>query len=399
MQILEPLLSSYPFPSYKLEASKDFSYFNLTSFPLLFHYHKGESLVYSGPKDSQNLEKWTKSRINPQITVYETFKSQLRAQEELCVEYENCLISQNLTYALLYEISLRVDIQIFLIEGATSLALYQNYNELKTQYNSSIDLGSILSFLSFHMQPALIPLERPYLDQLFNKGGKAIVLVRDRRHKGLDYELQSIGDKLKGKIVLLIADTTNPLGKQIQEILKIPDKNLPVLRIIECQGGSLNIVQYDLSDTIYTENILNFYERWESKTCKPYILSQEKPKKSEENRVLNIVQQNFEEIVMDSPENFLVLFYAPWCDFSRSTLPVIEQLAYDMRHATNLKIGKIDAYSNEVGKNIKGFPTIRLFLSTLDGDKSFVEYAEERTIGKLTNFIQKHIKINYRADL
>lgn len=249
------------------------------------------------------------------------------------------------------------------------------------------------------MQPALIPLERPYLDKLFNSGGKAIVLIRDRRHRGLDYELQAIGDKLKGKMVLLVADISNPLGKQIQEILKIPDKSLPVLRIIECQGGSLNIVQYDLADTIFTENILNFYERWKSGMCKPHVLSQEKPKKSEENRVVNIVQQNFEEIVMDSKENFLVLFYAPWCDFSRSTLPVIEQLAYDMRNAVNLKIGKIDAYNNEVGKNIKGFPTIRMYVSTLDGEKSVVEYAEERTITKLTNFIQKHIKLNYRTDL
>jgi len=333
------------------------------------------------------------------VAVYESSKSQLRAQEELCAEYVNCLVGQNISYALLYEISLRIDIQIFLIEGVRSLILYQDYSEKKTVYNGTLDQDSVIDFLSYSLQPAILPLERPYLDQLFNKGGKAIVLIRDRRHRGLDYEIQSIGDTLKPKLSLLIADVSDPLGKQVQEILRIPDKKLPVLRLIECKGGSLNVVQYDLADTIHTENILNFYDKWESGMCKPYILSQEKPKKSTENRVLSIVQQNFEELVTEAKENFLVIFYAPWCEFSRSSLSMIEQLAYDMRSATNLKVGKIDAYNNEVGKDIKGFPTIRLYIPTQEGGKRVVEYTEERTASKLTSFIQKNIKLNYKADL
>lgn len=392
-------METVPFPSYKLEASRQAAYFNLTSFPLLFHYHKGSPLVYTGVKTLPNIEKWVKTRISPQITIYESSKTQLRAQEELCAEYANCLIGQNISYALLYEISLRMDIQIFLIEGTKSLILYQDYSEKKTIYNDTLDQDSVFSFLSYNLKPAILPLERPYLDQLFNKGGKAIVLIRDRRHRGLDYEIQNIGDTLKPKISLLIADISDPLGKQVQEILRIPDKKLPSLRLIECKGGSLNVIQYDLSDTIFTENIINFFEKWESGMCKPYVLSQDKPKKSEENRVVNIVQQNFEELVIDSKENFLVLFYAPWCEFSRNSLPIIEQLAYDMRRATNLKIGKIDAYNNEVGKDIKGFPTIRLFIATQEGEKTLVEYAEERTLSKLTSFIQKNIKLNYKSDL
>lgn len=233
---------------------------------------------------------------------------------------------------------------------------------------------------------------------MFNSGGNAVVLVRERRNRGLDSEIEGIGERLKGKLKLLIVDVSVPIGKQVQEVLRIPDKKLPALRIIECRGGSLNVSQFDILDSITTENILKFVNNWENGEAKKYVLTQEIPKKQSENLVLCVVQETFEELVNASLKNVLVAIYAPWCSYSRSLLATIEQLSYDFRHVSNLQVAKIDGYNNEIGRGVKGFPTIQLYFSQ-DGVRKVVEYHDERVLSKLKSFVLGNIKPEYKVDL
>lgn len=398
---LEKSLIGFDIPSYKIEATEKAEKYGIKGFPQIFYARKGDLIKYEGVKTEPMLAEWLKKRVRPEIKFLVEEKTQLRKQAELCVQYETCMISKGLPPDLLLEVSRRVDLTILSFEGEAELTLYTNYGENKFLYESEYELDPIIDFTKASTKPALIPLERKYLDELFNKGGKAVVFVRDKRHKSYDYEIISIGNSLKDKLSLLIADVSNQLGKQIQQVLKIPDKLLPCVRIIECGGGSLNINQYSMFDDISTANILKFYDSWEKKLIKPYILSQELPKKTIENRVHVIVYQNFNATVHDTDKNVLVLFYTPWCTYSKAALPVIEQLAFELRAIQNFLIGKIDCHHNQVYENIRGFPTIRLYLYNEDlrAAKDYVQYEGERTVELIKKFVMKNIKPQYNLDL
>jgi thiol-disulfide isomerase/thioredoxin len=401
LEILEPIFSALSIPSYKFDASLKTSALKFKSFPQIIYKHDNLTLVFEDEKTSENIEKWVKGRAHPQVVLYEMGKSQLRAHEELCVEYENCLIGKGLEFNLLNELSRRIDfveLQVFSVEGSRSLTLFQKFGEKVVEYNSSLELQQIESFLRHHLSVYLLPMERKYLDKLFNSGGNAVVLIRERKHKYLDFELENLEEQLRGKLYLMVVDVSFPLGKQVQEVLRIPDKKLPVLRIIECRGGSLNVTQFDLSDVITQENILKFVNNWENQFVRPFVLTQEIPKKMNENLVFAVVQETFKSVVLDSNEHFLVLVYAPWCSYSKAALVMVEQLSYDLRNLKNFKVGKIDGYNNQIGKDVKGFPTIRLYFKGREGVEIF-EFLEERTVGRVKDFVFSHIKQEYKVDL
>lgn len=396
MSELEKALIDIDIPSYKLEASHKIESFNIKGLPQLFYWAEQELIRYSGEKTFENIREWIQRRKSPKITYVVEEKTQLRTQAELCASFSLCMIGKGISAEILLSVSRRVDITIFSSSGGPELILFLNYGEIMVPYNATVSVKEIIEFISEISMPALIPLEKKYLAPLFNQGGTALVLLRDKKSRFLDWEISGIGNSLKGKAILLINDVTIPLGKQVQELLKVPDRLLPCIRLIVCKGGSLNITQYNMLDEFTTENILSFYKRWEKGLVSPFVLSQEIPKKNADNRVWNLVRQNFEKVVYEEGVNVFVMFFAPWCEYSKKTFPEIEKIAFEMREISNLVVGRIDCYNNDIDEGIKGFPTLRLYPAH---NKTHLQYDGERTAALMKRFILSNIKPIYKLDL
>ena len=299
-------------PSYKIDSSTKVEEYGIKGFPQIFYWRNGEFLKYQGERTEKELKSWIKRRLFPEVIEIVEEKTQLRSQAEFCRRYQSCLFARGIDKLLLIEVSRKVDIEIISVEGESRIMLYLNYAEEVINYNSTIyNISEIIEFVSQNLQPLVLPLEKKYLDPLFNKGGNALVLIRDKKNRYVESEITSLGSTLRGKMLLLIVDVSIPLGKQVQQVLRLPDRLIPCIRIIECKGGSLNITQYHMLDDLYAENILKFYSRWENGLLKPYILSQELPKKATDNRIVNLVWQNFKTTIYNDDKDVFVMFYAP----------------------------------------------------------------------------------------
>jgi protein disulfide-isomerase A6 len=78
--------------------------------------------------------------------------------------------------------------------------------------------------------------------------------------------------------------------------------------------------------------------------------------------VVTLTADNFQQLVLDSADHWLVEFYAPWCGHCKNLAPEWEEAAQKL--AGSVKLGALDATAHESLAQkyaIKGFPTIKLF--------------------------------------
>ncbi|CAE7255937.1 PDIL1-4, partial [Symbiodinium pilosum] len=80
---------------------------------------------------------------------------------------------------------------------------------------------------------------------------------------------------------------------------------------------------------------------------------------------LEIVASQFGELALDDGKDVLVMFFAPWCGFSKRMSPRVDELARHFSHARRLRILKIDDTQNDVDhpvlKQMTGYPFLAFF--------------------------------------
>ena len=105
----------------------------------------------------------------------------------------------------------------------------------------------------------------------------------------------------------------------------------------------------------------------------------------EENDVMVLTDETFEE-GLKKYDPLMVLFYAPWCSYSKKFQPEFSKAASILKK-DNLILAKLDASNNrKIAKKyeIKGFPTVYLFM---EGDQ--FEYLDARNNTNIVNWMKE----------
>ena len=114
--------------------------------------------------------------------------------------------------------------------------------------------------------------------------------------------------------------------------------------------------------------------------------------------VLDLIPDNFDDVVLKSGKPSLVEFYAPWCGHCKTLAPIYEELAANYQHAKDkVNIAKVDADAEKaLGKRfgVQGFPTLKWF----DGksDKP-VDYNSGRDLESLSKFIYEQTAVKAKV--
>ncbi|CAJ0583598.1 unnamed protein product, partial [Mesorhabditis spiculigera] len=83
---------------------------------------------------------------------------------------------------------------------------------------------------------------------------------------------------------------------------------------------------------------------------------------SKKDDVVELTEQNFKNLVINSDDIWIVEFYAPWCGHCKNLVPEYKKAATALKGV--VKIGAVDMTQHQaVGSpyNVKGFPTIKVF--------------------------------------
>jgi thiol-disulfide isomerase/thioredoxin len=106
---------------------------------------------------------------------------------------------------------------------------------------------------------------------------------------------------------------------------------------------------------------------------------------------LNLGKTNFTEVVSKEDISVtLVMFYAPWCGYSKSFLPIYDEIAWTLKDESNIAIAKVDAVENEAlfySESIEGlgFPTLMAYIK----GGAPILFNEEREKQNVLNFVRR----------
>ncbi|TMW68720.1 hypothetical protein Poli38472_006188 [Pythium oligandrum] len=103
--------------------------------------------------------------------------------------------------------------------------------------------------------------------------------------------------------------------------------------------------------------------------------------------VITLTDDNFDNLVFNSGDVWLVEFYAPWCGHCKALAPEWEQAASDLKGS--VRVAAIDATANEQKAQefgIRGFPTIKVFGPGASSPSDAKDYQGQRTASAITTF-------------
>lgn len=77
--------------------------------------------------------------------------------------------------------------------------------------------------------------------------------------------------------------------------------------------------------------------------------------------ILNITKDNFEEIVLKSPNRVLLDFWAQWCGPCQMIAPIVHQIAEENEHITVGKVNVDEQMELAMQFGISSIPTLLIF--------------------------------------
>jgi len=108
------------------------------------------------------------------------------------------------------------------------------------------------------------------------------------------------------------------------------------------------------------------------------------------SQVVDLTDENFDSIVLDSKKHVFVEFFAPWCGHCKKLAPDWEKLGNIFGSEEEVIIAKYDGDSNkEKGSTygVAGFPTLIFFPKD---DKSGKKYESDRDLGSLVEYVNEN---------
>eukprot|EP00922_Rhytidocystis_sp_ex-Travisia-forbesii_P056944 GHVS01084285.1.p1 GENE.GHVS01084285.1~~GHVS01084285.1.p1 ORF type:complete len:594 (-),score=117.91 GHVS01084285.1:335-2116(-) len=112
--------------------------------------------------------------------------------------------------------------------------------------------------------------------------------------------------------------------------------------------------------------------------------------------VVVLTDANFESFLKESPIAF-ILFYAPWCYWSKQTLPEFAAAAQMLsHHDPPVRLAQIDSAAyHDIGRSqsVQEYPTLRLYLDAGATDESppFIPFTGGRTKAQIIHWIEEHL--------
>ncbi|XP_025830227.1 protein disulfide-isomerase A6 homolog [Agrilus planipennis] len=121
-------------------------------------------------------------------------------------------------------------------------------------------------------------------------------------------------------------------------------------------------------------------------------------KSGSDKDVIELTDSNFDKLVLQSDDMWLVEFFAPWCGHCKNLAPHWAEAATELKG--KVKLGALDAttYTSKAAEyEVKGYPTIKYFPAGKKDHSSVQDYDGGRTGSSIVNWALEKLAENIPA--
>lgn len=114
--------------------------------------------------------------------------------------------------------------------------------------------------------------------------------------------------------------------------------------------------------------------------------------------VVELTDANFDKLVLNSDDVWLVEFFAPWCGHCKNLEPHWEEAAKELKG--KVKLGAVDATVHTIKAQeygVRGYPTIKFFHGGKKDSESVADYQGGRTASEIVNWALEKYSENIPA--
>ena len=382
------------------ENPKSAQRYGVKGYPTLKWIVKGRPQDYEGPREEDGIVDWVNKKLEPTTKVLKTLEAvnefigknsvavvlfgqkgtdEAKAFEEVASDFGDDI------FGLSTPIEALIEYQV----TEPSLVIFKKFDDKKVQFTGNFLTHRIGAFVRDNRTPWAMPFNDKAADYIFKHSHPAIFVFRSDSAKEIDAVMREAAVETKDYIKFCYADLAVDDNQKVGDFLGYTAADQPVVMAVSPSPSGLLKFKFT-EDSITTESLLAFAEKYRTRKLEPYYKSQEIPKHPLEDGVRVLVGKNFESVVMDPTKHVMVEFYAPWCGHCKSLAPEYMEVSfYFKRKNPDVVIAKIDATANEVkGYNVEGYPTLIWFPAD---NKKGVKFEGERSEEGITKFIEEQL--------
>merc|ERR1711923_681068 len=381
------------------EESKTAEKFEVRGYPTLKFFKNGKPMEYGGGRTAETIVSWVEKKTGPPaktlanadeakafvdgktVTVIGCFKDETTDAAKAFLAVASNL--DDLAFGVTGDEAVRSEYGVS-GEGAV---MVKTFDDGKAVLTEGLTEEAVAKFVTSESLPLVIDFNHETAQKIFSGEVKSHFLLFSSA-KADDHEdklsiLRDMAKKNKGNMLFVTINTDEDDHKRILEFFGIVDSELPTFRAIQLGEDMAKFKPGD--DKIEAENIKAFVAKFLAGELKQHLMSEQIPEDWDAAGVKVLVGKNFHEVAMNTEENVLVEFYAPWCGHCKQLAPIWEKLGEKYADHANIVIAKMDSTANELEEiKVQGFPTIKLIKA---GDNSIVDFEGERTEAGFTKFL------------
>eukprot|EP00727_Mastigamoeba_balamuthi_P007451 m51a1_g3326 putative protein disulfide isomerase (474) ;mRNA; f:364489-365986 len=377
------------------------SRFGVTGYPTLKLFRRGTEAPYSGPRDADGIVRYMRSQNGPAAKALATadavdkFLGAVKDDVSVIGFFSKAGTPAEKAFQSLAS-ALREDYRFAVVSDEAVIKAKNGGKEGVFVFlpypgeESPVEVANAaIPAMTSALHRAAVPLAGVY-KAAFAKRYDAVGLPRvtawakisEDDPSGTKYivnRLRKAGKEFKGRLVFVAADRSD---KDYSELGFAADAKISLGVIANGQRfkGEAAAFSVEAARKLAREYLEGKLER--------HIKSEPVPAKNDED-VLTVVGKTFEDEVVKSGRDTMLLFYAPWCGHCKALHPKYDELAKKLApHKDLVRIAKIDATANEYPPHFKvnGFPTM-YFVKASDPAHP-VEYNGDREVADLEKFVR-----------
>ena len=382
--------------------------FGVSAYPTFKYFFHGIPIDYHHDRSEKHMSAWLTHKMKDravEITKMSVFKKLseqkvsvvlylAKKNKKLLTQFQALAASfHRIHFGYTYLDEVQADLKL---ESDSAMIVFRSFDDgRKILSNDELTYDSMHRFLDAVRMPVVPDLTQENAGDVFGKNKGCVLLFGDSEETPEFKAFNKVAHSKKYDMRFAKASIKEGFGKKIAELMGVSEEHLNQVRILKFGEGQAE--KYRL-ESVTEESLIKFMDDFKAGKLSTYLKSEHPHGQQKKGQVWHVTSQDFEKLVLTSPDNVLLMVYSHDCVHCHELSPILDKLATRLASIPDLIIAKFNGYKNEHPSiNVHAYPTLRLFKQ----GKKFetVDFRGTKKFKEITDFLKRELGPQFHVPL